>query len=1205
VGLCGLVLSVPILGFYGATHKKVTEDTLKNSCRTIGSANLCFTSDAIAQVVKANNEVDNLAGQVQPTWHFDAESFHDASNRLVDLKQQILQKITEDHPDGSGARDLLGQALHAVQDFYAHSSWVDNFSDINYKLGRSVFSPGDPGPPPVANLTDATCPTDHYTLDKIGPKVLTSGYFQLTSPCYFGPDTLWKCGHGGFATWPLSCPNGLSKDEVGRPNFQKASDAAGSATVDFVSQILDDPSVSGNAKATKALMGLNIGTLGFVIDDTGSMGDIIADVRAQVNAIVDSVAGTDQAPSQYLLEPFNDPTVGPPTATGDATAFEAAVDALYADGGGDCPELAMSGLLQAIAASDPGATLFLFTDADAKDDDQASNVAFAAQAKGIKINFALFGNCGEYGDSAARKPRPRISSTSPHDPASFQVGSQKIVRHKADQVTASDYDPAFFKVGSQTGGQVFLLAGSEAGAITNLVTPQLGQHPVSLLSVADVLSSGDTRDYVIPIDSTVTSVTFSISIDTPGTIQVTRPSGAAVTAGAGVTITTLSTGEIVTVTAPETGNWGLHVSGTGNLSVTVLAKTNVAVQNGSIEFTDVGFVQVNTNFPHPYYFPIPGQPVIGTTQTLLVDLAGPYATANFQLLDSTGKLIQALALSQGTDPYAGSSSFLGTFTAPTQPFRVAASGTDSAGNAYFRVFPQLFTAQSVQVTATTAIGTLTPGSSGSLTFSVQNLGGSSDTFNITVTDSCGTATGCGFITGTSPSQLTLDAGASGTVTVQLAVPLGAVLGTVDIVSVSATSASNPNVTNGATQSFSVAAGPVVTPSTSALSFPDQLLGTASAALPVTVTNSGTANLTISTVAISGANLTNFATSADTCSGATVTPSGTCSVSVTFTPSAIGIRSASLNFTDNASGSPQTVSLSGNGIGAVVSLSSSSLTFPAQMSGTSSTAQTVTLTNAGNASLTISGITASGDFSQTNTCGTSVIASANCTISVTFKPVAGGTRSGTLSISDSAFDSPQSVALGGTGQDFSFTVPSGSSTSATVAPGASATYTLSVGGQGGFNQSVSFTCTGAPSEATCTVSPNPVTAGSSATNITVTATTTAASVSAPQSRPLPPVPPLSPGLRGLLMLGLALAAMAWAMGRRNRPGVSRWQSRMALLASGLLLILALAGCGGGGGSSNVTHDPGTPAGTSKLTVTGSTGSGSSALSHSVTLTLTVS
>jgi hypothetical protein len=290
-----------------------------------------------------------------------------------------------------------------------------------------------------------------------------------------------------------------------------------------------------------------------------------------------------------------------------------------------------------------------------------------------------------------------------------------------------------------------------------------------------------------------------------------------------------------------------------------------------------------------------------------------------------------------------------------------------------------------------------------------------------------------------------------------------------------------------------------------------------------------------------------------------------------------------------------------GTGPVVSLSSYSLTFSAQMSGTSSTAQIATLTNTGNASLTISSITASADFSQTNTCGTTVSAGANCTISVTFNPAAGGTSTGTLSISDNASDSPQSVALSGTGQDFTLAPPSGSSNSATVAPGQSATYTLSVGGEGRFNQSVGFTCTGAPSGATCTVSPSTMTPGSSATNVTVTVTTTAASVSAPRSRPLPPVPPLSPGLRGLFMLALVLATMAWAIGRRNQPGVSRWQSTMVPLASGLLLTLALAGCGGGGATSN----PGTPAGTYTLTVTGTASSGSSALSHSVTLTLTVS
>ena len=155
-----------------------------------------------------------------------------------------------------------------------------------------------------------------------------------------------------------------------------------------------------------------------------------------------------------------------------------------------------------------------------------------------------------------------------------------------------------------------------------------------------------------------------------------------------------------------------------------------------------------------------------------------------------------------------------------------------------------------------------------------------------------------------------------------------------------------------------------------------------------------------------------------------------------------------------------------------------------------------------------------------------------------------------------------------------------------------------------NQNVTFTCTGAPSEATCTVSPNPLTVGSSATNVTVTVTTTAASVSAPRSRPFPPVLPLSP-VRGMLMLALVLAAMAWAVGRRNQPGVSRWQSRMALLAAGLLLTLALAGCGGEKSSANVTHNPGTPAGTYTLTVTGSTGSGSATLSRRVTLTLNVS
>jgi hypothetical protein len=394
----------------------------------------------------------------------------------------------------------------------------------------------------------------------------------------------------------------------------------------------------------------------------------------------------------------------------------------------------------------------------------------------------------------------------------------------------------------------------------------------------------------------------------------------------------------------------------------------------------------------------------------------------------------------------------------------------------------------------------------------------------------------------------------------------------------------------------IVSAPTVSPGS--LSFNSQLVGTTSASQPVTVTNTGSLALSINSLAISSG-----WTQSNSCLPS-IAPSASCTINVSFQPTAGGSQTGTLTLTDYALNSPQTVNLSGTGLVPVVSLSATSLSFAGQTVSTPSAPQTLTLSNTGTGALTPLTITASGDFSQTNTCGATMSVGAKCTISVTFKPAASGTRIGTLSISDNALDSPQSVALSGTGQDFTLAAASGSPTSDAVAPGQSATYTLTMAGEGGFNQSVSLTCTGAPSEATCTV-PNPVTAGSSATNLTVTVTTTAPSASAPRSRPLPPVPPRSPGLRGLLMLALALAAMAWAIGRRNQPGVSRWKSAMVLLASGLLLTLALAGCGGGGSSASVTPNPGTPSGTYTLTVTGSTTSGSVTLSHSVTLTLTVS
>jgi hypothetical protein len=105
--------------------------------------------------------------------------------------------------------------------------------------------------------------------------------------------------------------------------------------------------------------------------------------------------------------------------------------------------------------------------------------------------------------------------------------------------------------------------------------------------------------------------------------------------------------------------------------------------------------------------------------------------------------------------------------------------------------------------------------------------------------------------------------------------------------------------------------PIVSLSSTSLSFGNQNVGSTSSAQTVTVTNSGTASLTVSNVAISGTNASDFAQT-NTCSS-TLAPAATCSVSVTFTPAANGSRSASLTFTDNAAGSPQSVALSGTGV----------------------------------------------------------------------------------------------------------------------------------------------------------------------------------------------------------------------------------------------------------------------------------------------------
>jgi probable HAF family extracellular repeat protein len=212
----------------------------------------------------------------------------------------------------------------------------------------------------------------------------------------------------------------------------------------------------------------------------------------------------------------------------------------------------------------------------------------------------------------------------------------------------------------------------------------------------------------------------------------------------------------------------------------------------------------------------------------------------------------------------------------------------------------------------------------------------------------------------------------------------------------------------------VISGPTATLSPTSLTFSTQAIGTTSAAKTVTLKNTGTTSLTISSIAITGTNAGDFAQT-HTC-GSSLAAGASCTFKVTFKPTASGTRSAALSVTDNAAGSPQKVTL--NGIGTTAKLSPTSMSFGTVAIGTTSAAKKVTLTNVGSTALSITAIaitgTNAGDFAQTHTCGSSLAAGASCSISVTFKPTASGTRTAALSISDNAAGSPQKVTLSGIG-----------------------------------------------------------------------------------------------------------------------------------------------------------------------------------------------
>jgi hypothetical protein len=343
--------------------------------------------------------------------------------------------------------------------------------------------------------------------------------------------------------------------------------------------------------------------------------------------------------------------------------------------------------------------------------------------------------------------------------------------------------------------------------------------------------------------------------------------------------------------------------------------------------------------------------------------------------------------------------------------------------------------------------------------------------------------------------------------------------------------------------------------------------TSTSTAPVTFANTGNSPISITSVTITG-NPEFASAPASNCSGAILATNQSCTVQVTFTPTAGGARpNGTLSFFDNGTGSPQTVKLTGTGIsttGGILSLDATSpFTFADQQQNTTSSAKVFTATNTGNTPVTFTSIAITpspGDFALTtdpsnpaNACSTSspLASGAKCTIAVTFTPTATGARpDGTLTVAASS--NTLTVTLKGNGTaaptaGFTVTPPS---VSPSFGLGKTGSFNLSFVPTGGFTQTLTLNCTILPvSPATCSA---PAVQMDGATTKTVAVTVVIPAGSSGGSG----------GTRtGSLHWGIPFGALPFCAALTLLGGRRRRWAIMLLVALGLVLICT--GCGGGG------------------------------------------
>ena len=523
------------------------------------------------------------------------------------------------------------------------------------------------------------------------------------------------------------------------------------------------------------------------------------------------------------------------------------------------------------------------------------------------------------------------------------------------------------------------MVAAAAASITlsaNLSSLSFGTQPVGTTSAAQTVIVSNPGTVAIFLTSVAASRDFAATSNC-GSI----PAGG--NCSIGVTFTPSSSGArtgTLTVVSPDTATaLTVTLTGTGGSVSVTTTPANLVFGSQTLGTTSPGAALEIEN--------------TGTTALLLsnVNTTGDFSTAgNCAVIPAgTNCALTVNFTPTATGARTGAVTLTGNTGGSTSTQTIILSGSGTQAGTTLSTSSELFPSTLVGSTSPALTATLTNSSSAALTgISVSTLGDFADT------------TTC---------ESTLAAGASCTIS------------TTYKPTIAAPETGTLNITDNLGQQSIVLSGTGLAPgaslSPSQLLFGGQLVGATSLAQTVVFTNTGSEAVTFSSITLSS----DF-TDTTNCTGS-ISAGSSCSINVFFTPSAAGAITGTLTLTDTVG--TQTISLSGVGVGAVLSISPSFVLFGSQQQGSVSQAQTLVVTNNSSSSVTLGQVAVTNNFVESDNCSsTALAAGGTCSISAGFAPSAAGTLSGSLTVASA--DNSVSTVAAFAGQ--------GSGTSVAIQPG---------------------------------------------------------------------------------------------------------------------------------------------------------------------------